>query len=383
MRVQHCGNHFEHYFHHQLPKVVYRSLYQKGDMQSVLEVYETGREVWYQEHKFRRPAAMDACAAKNDAACCGGMDGAPRLSHFAQQCKGGNGPHENDDASVGMAATKQHPMLHYDQATAPAKGFTTSHRRAKISLEDINATLESFATRALSEGYDFCYTYSCNIAQATTWGLEYCLNPADILGGTPRLPCCVGTLSAPAPHLRPPPAQTQAEAQAAPLELPSAPRRDHALAAPAPAPASPASWPPRDAHTAAAAAADDDDDDGHLDEAGEAGMDAGAPLEEACHGQPRKQKKDTSIYAISNFFHLPMSAATKQLRIGSTALKKICRRHGIPRWPYRRLRAIEKIIEQLQQTGVLDGADCGEDAQRIRDKIQDLRRERRRLCFQI
>ena len=94
-------------------------------------------------------------------------------------------------------------------------------------------------------------------------------------------------------------------------------------------------------------------------------------------------RSDTSIYAISNFFHLPMSAATKQLRIGSTALKKICRRHGIPRWPYRRLKAIEKIIEQLQQTGVLDGADCGEDAQRIRDKIQDLRRERRRLCFQI
>lgn len=39
---------------------------------------------------------------------------------------------------------------------------------------------------------------------------------------------------------------------------------------------------------------------------------------------------------IEQYFHLPSEEACKQLRVGLTILKRLCRRFGIERWPYRR-----------------------------------------------
>ena len=42
-------------------------------------------------------------------------------------------------------------------------------------------------------------------------------------------------------------------------------------------------------------------------------------------------------------FHLPMAEAALKLGVCSTVLKKICRRNGISRWPYRLIRKIDKV----------------------------------------
>jgi len=51
---------------------------------------------------------------------------------------------------------------------------------------------------------------------------------------------------------------------------------------------------------------------------------------------------------LASYFHLPMKEATKKLAICPTVLKKICRMHGISRWPHRKLRSLEKKIVTLE-----------------------------------
>ena len=40
---------------------------------------------------------------------------------------------------------------------------------------------------------------------------------------------------------------------------------------------------------------------------------------------------------LRQYFHLPISAVGKELGVCATMLKKICRKNGIPRWPYRQV----------------------------------------------
>lgn len=41
---------------------------------------------------------------------------------------------------------------------------------------------------------------------------------------------------------------------------------------------------------------------------------------------------------LTQYLHLPEKAVAKQLGICLTSLKKLCRQHGITRWPYRKVR---------------------------------------------
>jgi len=52
--------------------------------------------------------------------------------------------------------------------------------------------------------------------------------------------------------------------------------------------------------------------------------------------------KVLQISELQVVFHLPMAEAALKLGVCSTVLKKICRRNGISRWPYRQIRKIDK-----------------------------------------
>ena len=77
-----------------------------------------------------------------------------------------------------------------------------------------------------------------------------------------------------------------------------------------------------------------------------------------------------------------MNVATQKLKIGSIALKKICRRYGITRWPYRRIKAIEKLIQQLEDTGATESSRYQVEGQAIRERLEDLYAEKEKLCLQ-
>uniref|UniRef100_A0A7S0N8A0 RWP-RK domain-containing protein n=1 Tax=Pyramimonas obovata TaxID=1411642 RepID=A0A7S0N8A0_9CHLO len=61
-------------------------------------------------------------------------------------------------------------------------------------------------------------------------------------------------------------------------------------------------------------------------------------------------KGETDIQRVAQFFHLPINDAAKELGMCLTVLKKICRRNGLKRWPHRKLKSIDKILDSLNST---------------------------------
>jgi hypothetical protein len=53
-------------------------------------------------------------------------------------------------------------------------------------------------------------------------------------------------------------------------------------------------------------------------------------------------------------YHLPISAAAKKFDIGLTLLKKRCRELGLKRWPYRKLKSMDKLLHSIES---VDGQD--------------------------
>lgn len=49
------------------------------------------------------------------------------------------------------------------------------------------------------------------------------------------------------------------------------------------------------------------------------------------------KKQDTDISLLATCFHITIDQAANRLGICPTGLKKICRKHGITRWPYRKV----------------------------------------------
>ncbi|TMW69439.1 hypothetical protein Poli38472_001595 [Pythium oligandrum] len=49
-------------------------------------------------------------------------------------------------------------------------------------------------------------------------------------------------------------------------------------------------------------------------------------------------------------FNMPIATVARQFGICATLLKKICRRHGIQRWPHRQIRSLQKSIDMLRES---------------------------------
>eukprot|EP01119_Soliformovum_irregulare_P004552 TRINITY_DN1559_c0_g1_i1.p1 TRINITY_DN1559_c0_g1~~TRINITY_DN1559_c0_g1_i1.p1 ORF type:complete len:289 (-),score=43.53 TRINITY_DN1559_c0_g1_i1:101-967(-) len=58
--------------------------------------------------------------------------------------------------------------------------------------------------------------------------------------------------------------------------------------------------------------------------------------------------RNITFEELSQFFHLPINQVAKELGVCATILKKICRRNGIPRWPHRKIKSIDKMIANLE-----------------------------------
>lgn len=66
--------------------------------------------------------------------------------------------------------------------------------------------------------------------------------------------------------------------------------------------------------------------------------------------EPRKINKQL----LQEVYHLPINEAADQLGIGVTVLKKYCRRFNIDRWPYRKLKSMDKLIQSVEEQRALD-----------------------------
>lgn len=67
---------------------------------------------------------------------------------------------------------------------------------------------------------------------------------------------------------------------------------------------------------------------------------------------------------LQELFHLPVSEASRALGVGETVFKRLCRRLGVPSWPYRRVDSLRKIIEHAE---LVDGSNY--------DAVRELERQ--------
>jgi len=96
----------------------------------------------------------------------------------------------------------------------------------------------------------------------------------------------------------------------------------------------------------------------------------------------RERKGGTSILQLARYFYFPINEAAKRLDICPTVLKKICRRHGLRRWPHRKLQSIERSLRKLcaLQAATSKDNNC-HHLKALRAKIRELQLEKEALCF--
>jgi len=83
-----------------------------------------------------------------------------------------------------------------------------------------------------------------------------------------------------------------------------------------------------------------------------------------------------TLEELEQYFNVPEKQVAKNLGVCLTSLKKLCRHHGIHRWPYRKLKSIEKKIHRIRQnSSVFD------DQSAAQTKLMVLVEERQRFPF--
>ncbi|CAK7352838.1 unnamed protein product [Dovyalis caffra] len=77
------------------------------------------------------------------------------------------------------------------------------------------------------------------------------------------------------------------------------------------------------------------------------------------------------------YFHLPIEDASRRLNLCPTVVKKICRKFGMNRWPYRKIKSIQRQLTDLQ---VLLNSNDAEERARAQAEILRLQEEMRNAC---
>ena len=57
---------------------------------------------------------------------------------------------------------------------------------------------------------------------------------------------------------------------------------------------------------------------------------------------------------LASCFHMPSEQACRKLGIGLTVLKRQCRKFGIKRWPFRKIKSLDRLISNVSQ-GIVPG----------------------------
>ena len=77
---------------------------------------------------------------------------------------------------------------------------------------------------------------------------------------------------------------------------------------------------------------------------------------------------------LSSCFHLPSEAACRKLGIGLTVLKRQCRKFGIKRWPFRKMKSLDRLITNVQA-----GISPGDQNRALVKSVEELEEQKRRM----
>ncbi|XP_071726936.1 uncharacterized protein [Rutidosis leptorrhynchoides] len=90
----------------------------------------------------------------------------------------------------------------------------------------------------------------------------------------------------------------------------------------------------------------------------------------------RERTGKLTMRDLVNYFNIPIELAAKEINVCPTVIKKICRKHGLSRWPYRKIKSIEKKISvratYLTSVDVEERSRAQADIDKLRQELTDL-----------
>lgn len=63
----------------------------------------------------------------------------------------------------------------------------------------------------------------------------------------------------------------------------------------------------------------------------------------------RERTRKLKLRDFIDYFGLPIGEASQKLSLCPTVVKKICRKHGVKRWPYRKVSALSALTLSFVQ----------------------------------
>ncbi|KAK7282553.1 hypothetical protein RIF29_11439 [Crotalaria pallida] len=100
----------------------------------------------------------------------------------------------------------------------------------------------------------------------------------------------------------------------------------------------------------------------------------------------KKRTCDLKFEEISKYFGVPEAKAAKEMNIGLTLLKKRCRQLKIKRWPHRKFKSLELLIDNVKEMGLSNEVAKLEQLRKMLKKLPGLElteeiKKLRQACF--
>ncbi len=87
-----------------------------------------------------------------------------------------------------------------------------------------------------------------------------------------------------------------------------------------------------------------------------------------------RSASDITQEELSSCFHLPSEAACRKLGVGLTVLKRQCRKYGIKRWPFRKMKSLDRLITNVQA-----GISPGDQSKLVVKSVEELEEQKRKM----